>query len=91
MKLQNLFHLLKATGTLFIRKEVMQKRLLTINFAEKSDNIIGLQIADFIPNALARKSLGMKQKPNSILDCIMDKVYDGGVGKKERFGFKVIA
>lgn len=89
-KLQNLFHLLKATGTLFVKKEVLQTRLCTINFAIKSENIIGLQLADFIPNPLARQALGKRQKPYSILEGIETKLYDGKVGMSERFGFKII-
>lgn len=89
-KLQNLFHLLKATGTLFVKKETLQARLYTINFAIKSENIIGLQLADFIPNPLARQALGKRQKPFSILEGIEDKLYDGKVGMSERFGFKII-
>lgn len=89
-KLQNLFHLLKATGTLFMRKETLQERLSTINFASKSENIIGLQIADFIPNPLARQALGKKQKPFSIFEGIDAKLYGGKSGLKERFGFKII-
>ena len=89
-RLQNLFHLLKATGTLFVKKETLQERLSTINFAIKSENVIGLQLADFIPNSLARKALSKKQKPYSILDGINSKLYDGDVGMKDRFGFKII-
>ncbi len=89
-RLQNLFHLLKATGTLFIKKEALQKRLSTINFAMKADNIIGLQLADFIPNSLARRALFKKQKPFSILGEIDARLYDGNVGMKDRFGFKII-
>ena len=65
-KLQNLFHMLKATGTLFMKKEALQDRLGAISFSIKSDNIIGLQLADFIPNVLARKALGKEQKNFSI-------------------------
>lgn len=89
-RLQNLFHLLKATGTLFIKKETLQERLSTINFAIKSDNMIGLQLADFIPNSLARQALGKSQKPFSVFDGINSKLYDGNVGLKDRFGFKII-
>lgn len=89
-KLQNLFHLLKANGTLFVKKEVLQKRLSTINFAIKSDNIVGLQLADFIPNPLARQALSKKKKPFSILEGINLKLYDGKVGMKNRFGFKIV-
>lgn len=89
-KLQNLFHLLKATGTLFVKKEILQARLYTINFAIKSENIIGLQLADFVPNPLARQALGKKQKPYSVLDGLKTRLYDGNVGMSERFGFKII-
>lgn len=89
-KLQNLFHLLKATGTLFVRKEVLKFRLSTINFAIKSENNIGLQMADFIPNPLARKALLKKQKPFSIIEGIEDRLYDGTIEMKERFGLKII-
>lgn len=90
MRLQNLFHLLKATGTLFIKKETLQKHLSTINFGIKSENIIGLQVADFIPNSLARQALSKSQKPYSIFEGINSKLYDGNVGLKDRFGFKII-
>lgn len=89
-KLQNLFHMLKATGTLFVKKEVLQNRLGAISFPPKSDNIIGLQLADFIPNVLARKALGKNQKPFSIYNGIENKLYDGKINRKDRFGFKII-
>jgi len=89
-KLQNLFHMLKATGTLFVKKEVLQNRLGAISLPPKSDNIIGLQLADFIPNVLARKALGKNQKPFSIYNGIENKLYDGKISRKDRFGFKII-
>lgn len=89
-KLQNLFHILKANGTLFVKKESLQKYLSTINFAIKSENVIGLQLADFIPNPLARQALSKRQKPFSIINEINLKLYDGEIGMKERFGFKII-
>jgi len=90
-KLQNLYFSLLATGTLFLKKEFLQKKLKTINFGIKTDNIIGLQIADFIPNPLARKSLNKKQKPNSLIEEIQEILYDGKLEKKERFGCKEIS
>lgn len=89
-RLQNLFYMLKATGTLFVKKEALQTRLSTINFGIKSENIIGLQLADFIPNSLARKALGVEQKPFSVINGIEKRLYDGRVDMKERFGFKII-
>lgn len=90
-KLQNLFYMLKATGTLFMKKEILQKRLGAISFPLKSDNIIGLQLADFVPNVLARKALGKKQKPFSICKGVESKLYDGRIDRKDRFGFKIIS
>lgn len=90
-KLQNLFHMLKATGTLFMKKEVLQDRLGAISFPLKSDNIIGLQLADFIPNVLARKALGKEQKNFSIYNGIENKLYDGKIDRKDKFGFKIIS
>ncbi len=89
-KLQNLFHMLKATGTLFFKKESLQAKLSTINFAIKTENNIGLQLADFIPNPLAREALAMKQKPYSILAEITKNLYDGCLNMPYRFGFKII-
>lgn len=90
-RLQNLFYMLKATGTLFMKKEVLQDRLGAISFPIKSDNIIGLQLADFIPNALARKALGKEQKNFSVYDEIEKKLYDGKIDRKDKFGFKIIS
>jgi len=90
-KLQNLYYTLMATGTLFFKKEFLQERLTTINFNFKKDNLIGLQIADFIPNALARNALNKKQKPNSLYFEIRDILYDGMIGKRNRFGCKEIS
>ncbi len=91
VKLQNLYYSLLATGTLFLKKEFLQDRLKTINFSIKSDNIIGLQIADFVPNAIARNALKKKEKPFSLLNDIQAILYDGKIGKSDRFGCKEIS
>lgn len=90
-KLQNLYFSLLASGTLFLKKEFLQERLKTINFGIKTDNNTGLQIADLVPNALARDALGKKQKPNSLFEEIKKILYDGTVHKPERFGFKIVS
>lgn len=89
-RLQNHYHTLKATGTLFLNQNAMQKRLATISFPLKTDNNIGLQIADFIPNPLARQSGGLKQKKPNLYPEIIAKLYDGGLALPNRFGLKVI-
>ncbi|HBF3985900.1 TPA: DUF3800 domain-containing protein, partial [Clostridioides difficile] len=49
------FNMIKTMGTLFINPYAIQERLLDIEFPSKDENIAGLQIADFIPNIIARK------------------------------------
>lgn len=89
-KLQNHFYTLKANGTLFLDKNALQKRLSTISFPLKVDNNIGIQLADFIPNPLARKTGGLPQKKPTLYSHIEQKLYDGGLGLPNRFGLKVI-
>lgn len=85
-RLQNHYYTLKATGTLFLDKNAMQKRLATISFPLKTDNNIGLQLADFIPNPVARYTGGLKQKTPTLYPFIINKLYDGGIGMPNRFG-----
>ena len=89
-RLRNLYHTIISDGTLFINRNAFQKYLTTIAFHIKQDNNNGLQMADFIPNAVNRRISGLKPKPYSTIDIIEAKLYDGHVGMKERFGLKVI-
>lgn len=89
-KLQHLYYSLIANGTLFYTKDAMQSRLLTINFNIKSSNNIGLQIADFTANPIARKCLAKVQKNWSLLLNIENSLYDGKIGRPDRFGLKLI-
>lgn len=89
-RLQNLYYSLIANGTLFYKKETIQNKLLTINFNIKSSNNIGLQVADFTANPIARKCLGKVQKSWSILTNIENSLYDGNMGRTDRFGLKMI-
>lgn len=89
-RLQNKYHTLKANGTLFIEKNAHQSRLGTISFPLKTDNNIGLQIADFVPNPMARWVGGKNQKSPNLFSEIESKLYCGGVKSTNRFGFKKI-
>lgn len=89
-RLQNHYHILLANGSLFFDKDVLQKRLGPISFPIKADNNIGLQIADFIPNPLARECGKRRQKNPNLFSEIKSKLYDGEVGLPNRFGLKVI-
>jgi hypothetical protein len=47
-------------------------------------------MADFIPNAFSRELNGLKAKQPSILEVLNNKLYDGGIGKKDRFGKRIL-
>lgn len=87
-QLRNRFYHIKLMGSMFIDRTTMDKRLLGMDFVSKESNNVGLQIADFIPNAFARDHAGFaRQRPN-IFSTLAYHRYDGNVGKQERFGIK---
>lgn len=89
-ELQKQYELIKEQGTLYLSSDVMKKRLLSISFPLKIDNNVGLQIADFILNPMARKFDNMDQKENSLHNAIITKAYDGGINENMRYGIKKI-
>jgi hypothetical protein len=89
-RLTNHYYTIVANGTLFINKLAFQKRLTTINFAIKQDNSVGLQLTDFVLNPINRFYSTLDQKEYSLYNIIEDKLYDGGVNMKNRFGIKRI-
>lgn len=89
-QLQHHFYDLKANGTLFYDKRTVQQRIGTISFPLKADNIIGLQLADLIPNSLNRKLSGKRLRTFGLIDAFEKIAYDGSCGKQDRFGIKLI-
>jgi len=91
-KLSILFRDLIKIGTLFFYNVHLQDHLTTISFPKKEENIIGLQIADMIPNPLNRylSEVNQKEATGNLIEMILEKAYDGFVGKRDRFGIKVI-
>lgn len=86
--IRNHYHRIIANGTLFLNKNLFQTKLTNMNFLIKADNNIGLQLADFVPGALNRHCNGLKPKEPFLTDIILENLYDGQVGLKDRFGFK---
>ncbi|WP_044641177.1 DUF3800 domain-containing protein [Risungbinella massiliensis] len=66
---------LRAMGTVLYPNHVFAKRVTTISFPKKIDNIIGLQLADAIPNSLNRYLSNMDQRISGLLDIIQSKFY----------------
>lgn len=89
-ELQKQYELIKEHGTLYLSSEIMKKRLYGISFPLKIDNNVGLQIADFVLNPMARKFDNMEQKDNSLHNAIITKAYDGGIAENMRYGIKKI-
>ena len=86
------FHQIKAIGTMYVNSKSIQKYIRSIDFPSKQENIAGLQLADFIPNQIAKKSIGKKIYTNSkdFNNNIYRRTYDGTCNNKNRFGIRVI-
>ncbi len=56
----------------------------------KADNNVGIQIADFIPNPIARDLDGKPQRDLNILKEIKNASYDGNLSLINRFGIKKV-
>ncbi len=87
-KLRDKYYHMKLMGSMYMTKEAAEKRLLGIDFIDKADNEAGLQIADFVPNSFARNHAGISQPNPNIFTTLRYNLYDGNVGKRDRFGIK---
>lgn len=90
VNLNEQYDTIKRHGTLFIESEIFCEKLKAISFPMKVDNNIGLQIADFIMNPIARNLDGINQKPLNLLNEIQANAYDGNNSLMERFGIKKV-
>lgn len=85
---------IKYNGTMFYPAKVINSRIKSLEFRNKTENIVGLQLADFVPNAIGRNILNKhytnSKERNISFDALYSKLYDGGISKKEKFGLKII-
>lgn len=92
MKIQQRIYELKALGTLYYSPKTIQDHLRDIHFEPRTNNLAGLQLADFVPNTLGRYAAMMKPKNRDFAKNVRSKLYDGGEADgKYKFGFKVLA
>ncbi len=84
------FYQIKLMGSMYITKQAMDKHLLGINFVKKEENNIGLQIADFIPNAFAREHAGFGQldSDKTLINKMKYYRYGGLCKEQKRYGVK---
>lgn len=86
--LQICYYRLLTGGTLYIDSKTIMDRLSILSFPLKSDNNLGVQLADFIPISFVRHMVNAKDYYN-LYRIFEKKVYKGYNGDmQERFGFK---
>ncbi len=87
-RLRDRYYHMKLMGSMYMNKETAEKRLLGIDFVNKSENCAGLQIADFVPLSFAREHMMVSQGSPNIFSTLKYCRYDGGINQKDKFGVK---
>lgn len=87
---QQYFYSILASGTLYYPSKVIQDKILDIKFIAKRENDAGLQLADFVPVHFAKNVAGNKMGKPNIYQTLRKLRYDGGRGKPDRYGIKVL-
>lgn len=86
--LQICYYRLLTGGTLYIDSQTIMKKLSILSFPLKSDNNLGVQLADFIPVSFVRYLIGSKDY-YGLYKLFESKLYKGfGGNMEDRFGFK---
>lgn len=86
------FYQVSSIGTMYVKPESIQHRIKQFEFVDKKENLNCLQVADFIPNQMARKKSGKSIHANvrDLTNNILRKSYDGTTGNFGRYGIKII-
>ena len=85
--LQICYYRLLTSGTLYINSQTIMDKLSILSFPLKSDNNLGVQLADFVPMSFVRHIIGSNDY-NGLYALFNKKVYRGYNNSIERFGFK---
>lgn len=86
--LQVCYYRLLTGGTLYIDSNTIMDKLSIFSFPLKSDNNLGVQLADFIPVSFIRHMVGSKDYCG-LYKIFEDKIYQGyNHNMGDRFGFK---
>lgn len=86
------YYQIASIGTMYVNPDAIQQRILQFRFINKKENCQCLQLADFIPNIIARKMSNKKIYPNTkdLINNILLKSYDGTNNNKDRYGIKTV-
>lgn len=86
--LQVCYYRLLTGGTLYIDSKTIMEKLSILSFPLKSDNNLGVQLADFVPMTFIRHLIGAKDYCG-LYKIFENKVYKGyNQDMRDRFGFK---
>lgn len=86
--LQICYYRLLTGGTLYIDSKTIMNKLSILSFPLKSDNNLGVQLADFVPMSFIRHLIGSKDY-YGLFNLFNSKIYKGYESNmEERFGFK---
>lgn len=85
--LQICYYRLLTGGTLYIDSKTIMNKLSVLSFPLKSDNNLGVQIADFIPVSFLRQITGSKDYMG-LYSLFKEKLYKSCNEMPDRFGFK---
>lgn len=85
--LQICYYRLLSGGTLYIDSKTIMDKLSVLSFPLKSDNNLGVQIADFIPISFLRHITGANDYMG-LYNLFQDKLYKSNNHMPDRFGFK---
>ena len=89
-ELRQRFYELEALGTMYYTSHFFQTHIGDIRFEGKAKNLVGLQLADFIPNTFARTCSGAKAKHDNFKKIVLRQAYDGNIQNKQKYGLKKI-
>lgn len=84
------FNHIELMGTMYVSPKAIQDHIVDMQFPNKTENVVGLQIADFIPNNIVRKVGGKPKHRFNLNEAIRLSRYDGGIMKHDKFGVKII-
>lgn len=85
--LQICYYKLLTSGTLYIDSKTIMNKLSVLSFPLKSDNNLGVQLADFIPVTFLRKATGSRDYMG-LYALFEEKIYKSKNEMPDRFGFK---
>lgn len=86
------FYQVSSIGTMYVRPDAIQQKIIQFCFIHKTENLQCLQLADFLVNQMARKKSGkiIYNNVKNLTNNILSKSYDGTTGNVDRYGIKTI-